>query len=201
MYGPGGRMYDFPPGMRALRHDDALHDLLGARADDVDGRRLGTVEAVLVSRADARNRFLLVRDRGGHPRAIPTQGAVAGGGRVWTPFPKKQIDQGPRLPEHGVLGPRQERDLHQLFGLPLPAEARRSGWERRATVSRAIRDPDQPKAVLWLPGPRASTDRRSGTDRRTGLPDPGADAPAPLPGGLPDRRRREGRRVTDLLAE
>lgn len=201
MYGPGGRMYDFPPGMRAVRHDDDIHALIGARVDDVNGRRLGTVDAILVSRNDARNRFLLVRDRAGHSKAVPTQGAVAGAGRVWTPFPKKQVDQGPRLPEHGVLGPRQEKELCTLFGLPDAPRLGRTGWERRATVARAIRDPARPEAILWLPGPRSLDDRRSGFDRRTGEADPGASLDEPrgtLPGGLPDRRRRHGRRITDL---
>ncbi|MTD45028.1 hypothetical protein GKE82_12180 [Conexibacter sp. W3-3-2] len=200
MYGPGGRMYGFPPGMRAVRHDDDVHALAGARIDDVEGRRIGTIAAILVSRHDGHNRFFLVRRRGrsGGLCAVPVQGAVAGGGRVWCPYPGRQIDRGPRLPEHGVLSPRVDRELRGLFGLPAPA-TEAPAWERRASVSRAQRDPARPEAILWIPGPRAANDRRSGLDRRTGEPAPGA---APTgDGALPValERRRQGRRITDLL--
>lgn len=132
-----------------------------------------------------------MRDRSGHLRAVPLEGAVIGGGRVWTAYPRKQVGQGPHLPEHGVLGPRTERDLCVLFGLPLPPQTARASWERRATVSRAVRDPTRPGVIQWLPGPRASGAPR-GPDvppDRTGATPTAAPAPPALPGGLPDRRR------------
>jgi len=184
MYGQMGRMRDYPPGVRAVRRDDGVHDVIGRRIDDVNGRRLGTVDAVLVSRVDARNLFLLVHDRAGHLRAVPTEGVLLGGGRVWTPHPKSVVDRGPILPAHGIVGPRTERALRRLFRMPDTPQTTRGDWDRRASLARAARDPAMPGVIMWWPGPRPA-ESAAGDVRRT----PPVERRPPLPGGLPDRRR------------
>lgn len=169
----------YGPGVRAVHRDDGVHDVTGRRIDDADGRRLGMVDAVLVSRADARSLFLLV-----HLRDVPTGGILLGGGRVWAPNPKSVVDRGPILPAHGIRGSRTERALRRLFRMPAAPQATRGDSDHRANLARATRDPAMPGVITWWPGPRPA-EAVTGDDRRM----PAAELRPRLPGGPPDRRR------------
>lgn len=152
MYGPGSRAERFPAGIRALTREDlALYGSVGQRVDDCNGKRLGTVLAILVARGTGGNRFLMVRSRSGKSHAVPLTGLVFGGGRVWTPQTARMVDASTALPEHGVLTARQEAELVRRYGEPAPV--RPQTWERRATIARARLGPDG-TSILWSPGPR-----------------------------------------------
>lgn len=178
----------------------------GYRVDDVHGRGVGKVEAVLVDRESGSLQWLLVRlsSPAGQYTALPlVTDMLAGAGHVLTPWTKDRILSAPRVNESGALSARNEAEACKVFGVPPTRGAGLSRWERRATSARLL------NVRHWTPEPRGSADeRRTGIDRRTGedrrVPPPGADpshhaaAARPVPAALLEAQQRvAGRREQD----
>jgi len=161
-----------PPGELAphTREAQELERLLGwtgSRLEDAEGRLLGTIEAVFVDRQSGSGQWLLLAR---HRLLVPIAGARASSGRVSIPYPRSQVQSGPRTVTMNLLTARIERALCEHYQLPPTRGARLSTWERRATSSRAYLVTGRANwlnTVRWEPGPRLlGVERRAGGDRR-----------------------------------
>lgn len=124
---------------------------VGARADDVHGRRAGTVAGVVVDREDGRPLWLLVAlASGGRHVLVPIDGTLAGAGRVLLPHDRRLLQSLPGVPADGAVAARTERLATEAFGRPsLPA---RAAWDRRRVT--ALARIDAFGELTWDPGPR-----------------------------------------------
>lgn len=160
----------------------------GYRVDDVQGRGVGRLEAVLVDREEGAPQWLLVAllHPTGQYTALPiVRDMLAGAGHLLTPWPKEQILSAPRAPESGALTVRVEREACTAFGVPATRGATLSRWERRATSSRLI------DARNWSPGPRGQDADRRGPGRDGRDAAEVADTAArPVPAALLEAERR-----------
>ena len=124
---------------------------IGSRVDDVHGRRIGTAAAVMVDRQTGAGRWLLVSATRDQHVAVPLEGLLAGGGRVWCPHEHRAVMRGPHLTAVEGFTARTEKRVCETFGLELTAGARRAGWERRRVTS-VLQLTEA--GWTWLPGPR-----------------------------------------------
>lgn len=133
------------------RHTADAVRRIGSRVDDVHGRRIGTAAAVMVDRQTGEGRWLLVAATHHLHVAVPLDGLLAGGGRVWCPHDHRTVMRGPHLGAVEGFTARTERRACETFGVELSSGARRSGWERRRVTSvLSLTD----AGWTWVPGPR-----------------------------------------------
>lgn len=164
---------------------ERIRGWIGYRVDDVHGRGVGKVEAILVDRESGEPQWLHIKLQGGGWTVLPlVRDLLAGAGHLLTPWPKDKILSAPRVNDAGALSARHEREACKAFGVEPTRGASLSTWERRATSSRLV------DSSNWAPPARgAETERRTGDDRRTGErrtlqprgPAPEIPAPPPVP--------------------
>ena len=127
---------------------------VGYRADDVHGRHVGTVAAVLVDREQGVPVWLLVHLARSHKHVVvPPTGVVAGAGHVMLPWPRTTLVDLPDVPAEGTLTARQERRAADALGVQ-PARPVPMAWERRRVTAPARLD--ELGAVVWTPAPRGT---------------------------------------------
>jgi PRC-barrel domain len=86
--------------------------LVGRRADDVYGARIGKVAAVYLELEQEGLSWLAVRlgHFGREHVLVPAQDAIFGPGRVWVPYARDLVQQAPTLPDPGAPLRRAEVD-------------------------------------------------------------------------------------------
>lgn len=185
--------------MRKLSVEQALA-WVGFHVEDVNGRRVGRVEGVLVDRESGRPQWLLLR--GGtvraHHHAIPIAGVTAGAGHLYTPHTKGTIER-LTVPADGWLSPRTERELVDAYRCPFTRGSQLPRWERRATSARVVRD-EATGEVGWAPRTRAVTARPAGERRKVedrSLEAADRTLPRPVPPELALRARPLGSDTRD----
>jgi len=92
----------------------------GWRIDDVDGERVGSVEAVYVDAATGEGAWLLARLGRLRRRrtALPLGDAVGAAGRVWVPYERALIRAAPAIEQGAELSRELELALCTHFGIP-----------------------------------------------------------------------------------
>ena len=136
---------------------------IGQRVDDVHGRRIGNAAAVMVDRQTGEGRWLLVAATPDLHVAVPLDGLLSGGGRVWCPHPHKRVMSGPHIGAVEGITARTEKRICETFGLEPTAGARRAGWERRRVTSVLEATPT---GFTWKPEPRAIVSPAAAQPRR-----------------------------------
>jgi sporulation protein YlmC with PRC-barrel domain len=107
-----------------MNNSDSATDLIGRRADDVHGARVGKVADVYVELETGDVRWFAVRL--GHFGVgdlvlVPTKDAIYPAGRVWIPYERDFIRSVPVLPEPGAALTRAEAEiLMSSYGLSEP---------------------------------------------------------------------------------
>lgn len=126
--------------------------LVGLRADDTYGAKVGRVSGILVDRETGAVRWLQLRLSGVRVQhvAVPLDDLTAGAGRLTLPYERAQLVATPRVPAAGALTTRLEHELHDFYGAHAPAEAAPSVWERRALTAKL----DEPGR--WAPERRGA---------------------------------------------
>jgi len=90
----------------------------GHRLDDIAGGAVGKVEGAYVDVQTGRPEWLLSRmGRFGHYCLVPARDAVAGVGRVWTPYTREQIRKAPRIEPKSELTKEKELELLNFYGI------------------------------------------------------------------------------------
>jgi len=121
-----------------------LQDLIGRKAVDREGDKIGTVEAVYLDDDTNQPTWLTVTTGwfGGRISYVPLEGVYIGGDEVVVPYRKEHVRDAPNFPADGHLEPAEEEQLydHYAIGRSTPSSNGRSEVERTTTKTSTARD-------------------------------------------------------------
>ncbi|KNB52146.1 PRC-barrel domain-containing protein [Streptomyces caatingaensis] len=105
-----------------MQSDIDPRSLIGRRAYDRDGTRIGTVDEVYLDDATGAPRWAAVRTGlFGRDAFVPLEPSVLENDTLRVPYAHTLIKQAPDLGVARHLSPTQELLLHHHYNLPLPA--------------------------------------------------------------------------------
>jgi len=92
---------------------------VGQTAVDIDGDKIGTVEAVYEDDDGSGPEWFAVSTGwfGGHVSFVPVQGATSDGGQLRLPYSKELIKDAPHAEADGHLSPEEETRLYRHYGM------------------------------------------------------------------------------------
>jgi len=128
-----------------------LQDLIGRKAVDREGDKIGTVEAVYLDDQTNEPTWLTVTTGwfGGRISYVPFEGTYIGGDDLVLPYRKDHVRDAPNFPADGHLSPEEEERLYDHYGIRSGAGTTTGGYggggneTTTATTGRAATNGDR----------------------------------------------------------